>query len=98
LWESSNATYLCGLSGSVAAVLLVEGDRVHDVVVLGVRLDLVVDHYFEAVVLYRLDDFVHEIGAAQAGGHHQASLEAELERLWINELMAARTEQRPGNG
>ena len=81
---------------AVAVVLLVQRHRVHDVVVLGVGLDLVVDHDLEAVVLHRLDDLVDDVGAAQARRHHQRLLEAQLEGLRADHLMRARAHHRPG--
>ncbi len=81
---------------AVAAVLLVHGHGVHDVVVLGVRLDLVVHDDLETVVLHRLGDLVHDVGAAQARGHHERLLEAQLEGLRADQLVAAGAEQRAG--
>ena len=80
---------------AVALVLLVEAHRVHDVVVLGVGLHLVVDHDLEAVVLQRLGDLVHDVGAAQARRHHQRLLEAELQGLRADDLVRARAHERP---
>ena len=80
---------------AVAAVLLVDAHGVHDVVVLGVGLDLVVDDDLEPVVLHRLGDLVHDVGAAQARGHHQRLLEAELERLRADHLVAPGAHQGP---
>src|SRR3712207_1781926 len=51
---------------AVALVLLVQRHGVHDVVVLGVRLDLVVDDDLEAVVLHRLRDLVDDVRAARS--------------------------------
>ena len=70
-------------------------DGVHDVVVLGVGLDLVVQHDLETVVLHRLDDLVDDVAAAQARRHHQGLLEAQLEGLRADELVRARPQQRP---
>lgn len=81
---------------AVAVVLLVEAHSVHDVVVLGVRLDLVVHDDLEAVVLHRLDDLLDDVRAAQTRGHHQGLLEAQLERFRPDELVTARPEQSAG--
>ena len=81
---------------AVALVLLVERHRVHDVVVLGVGLDLVVDHDLEPVVLHRLDDLVDDVGAAQARRHHQRLLEAQLQGLRADHLVRAGAQHGPG--
>jgi hypothetical protein len=80
---------------AVASVLLVQRHGVHDVVVLGVGLDLVVQDDLEPVPLQRLDDLVDDVAAPQPRRHHQRLLEAQLEGLRTDELVRAGSQQRP---
>ena len=83
---------------AVAFVLLVELHGVHDVVVLGVGLHLVVDDDLEPVPLQRFGHVVHDVGATQPGGHQQGALEAHLERFGADHLVCAGTHHGAGEG
>jgi hypothetical protein len=81
---------------AVALVLLIQRHRVHDVVVLGVGLDLVIEDGIESVVLQRLEEVVHDVCAAQTGRHDERLGEAQLDGLRTDELVRARANQGPG--
>ena len=82
----------------VALLRVVERDRVHDVVVLGIGLDLVEYHDLKTVVLARFGDLVNDVRAPQTGGHDQRLLEAQLQRLGTDHLVGTGAHHGPGEG
>ena len=83
---------------AVALLLLVEGRGLHDVVVLGVRLDLVEQNHLDALVLDLADQFLDDAGSAQAGGDEQRALEAEVLRLDSDDVVRADSEEGAREG
>ena len=79
-------------------LLLVEGRGLHDVVVLGVRLDLVEQNHLDALVLNLADQFLDDAGAAQAGGDEQRALEAEVLCLDADDVVRADSEEGAREG
>ena len=83
---------------AVALFLLVEGGGLHDVVVLGVGLHLVVEHDLDTLVLDLAGQFLDDARTAQAGGHQQSALEAEVLGFHTDDVVCAHTEQGAREG
>lgn len=83
----------------VALLLLVESRGLHDVVVLGIRLDLVVEHDLDTLVLDLADEFLDDARTAQTGRHQKGALEAEVLGLHPpDDVVSAHTHQGAREG
>ncbi len=78
--------------------LLIESRGLHDVVVLGIRLDLVVEHDLDTLVLDLADEFLDDARTAQTGRHQKGALEAEILGLHTDDVVSAHTHQGAREG
>ena len=83
---------------AVALLALIERRGVHAVVVLGVRLDLVVENDVDTLVFDLADEFFDDSRSAQTGGHQQDTAHTEVLGLDSEHVVRADTEFRVGEG
>ena len=82
---------------AVAFLTGIEVSDFHDIVVLGIGLDLVIDHHVDIPVFEFADDVFDDAGAAQPGGGEYATLEAEIVGFHADHFVSTRTEQATRN-